>query len=308
MFFSFWSGCSDEQIFETKTVRVGENINLTCTRRDVGTLFWIKLVSGKFPKILGRSFSSQSDDQHIRTGTEPGTFVLYITKAQQSDTGVYICMKTANRDLTFLNGIYLKVEGPDPVFTTAAPSDPVHQHTVTLQCSVLQDFQNKTCPADGRVVFWFREGTQTSHRGIIYTDGNRQHKCEKRSETQQSCVYRFSKNVSSSDEGTYYCAVATCGEIMFGNGTKIQMAGSEFTALVITIICLVISLILNIIFICCRTPRASCEQFKGNFPHIKLIFKNCLYSRPCLKAQPQQYLSFHASAMSIFVFVCHRSK
>uniref|UniRef100_A0A3B4FZG1 Immunoglobulin domain-containing protein n=1 Tax=Pundamilia nyererei TaxID=303518 RepID=A0A3B4FZG1_9CICH len=102
--------CSDEQTFETKTVYVGENINLTCPRRDVGTLFWLKLVSGDFPKILGRSFSSQSADQRIRTVTDPGIFDLYITKAQQSDTGVYICMKTANRELTFLNGTYLKVQ------------------------------------------------------------------------------------------------------------------------------------------------------------------------------------------------------
>uniref|UniRef100_A0A3Q0R163 Ig-like domain-containing protein n=1 Tax=Amphilophus citrinellus TaxID=61819 RepID=A0A3Q0R163_AMPCI len=203
--------CSDEQIFETKTVRVGENINLTCTRRDVGTLFWIKLVSGKFPKILGRSFSSQSDDQHIRTGTEPGTFVLYITKAQQSDTGVYICMKTANRDLTFLNGIYLKVEGPDPVFTTA-PSDPVHQeHTVTLQCSVLQDFQNKTCPADGRVLCLSAEPHQ-SHPDFNYSHMNGGDEYEKNSEelSTKKCFYSYFRN--SSDSQNYYCVVATCVE------------------------------------------------------------------------------------------------
>lgn len=77
-------------------------------------MFWIKLVSGSFPKILGRSFGSQNDDQRIRTATEPETFALYITKVQQSDTGVYICMKSASRDLTFLNGTSLKVEGKHP--------------------------------------------------------------------------------------------------------------------------------------------------------------------------------------------------
>uniref|UniRef100_A0A671Y4B9 Ig-like domain-containing protein n=1 Tax=Sparus aurata TaxID=8175 RepID=A0A671Y4B9_SPAAU len=43
-----------------------------------------------------------------------------------------------------------------------------------------------------------------------------------RSDTQKSCVYHFSKKVSSSDAGTYYCAVATCGEILFGNGAKVE--------------------------------------------------------------------------------------
>lgn len=139
-------------------------------------------------------------------------------------------------------------------------------------------------------MFWFREG---SHPDIIYTEGNRHHECGKRSEAQRSCVFRSSKNVSSSNAATYYCAVATRGLILFGNGTKqemgmtmkyiisdkyssllesllrcflcfaVQTAGSAFIALVIAIICLVISLILNVIFICCRTPGAACEQIKS---------------------------------------------
>uniref|UniRef100_A0A3Q0QW20 Ig-like domain-containing protein n=1 Tax=Amphilophus citrinellus TaxID=61819 RepID=A0A3Q0QW20_AMPCI len=244
--------CSDEQIFETKTVRVGENINLTCTRRDVGTLFWIKLVSGKFPKILGRSFSSQSDDQHIRTGTEPGTFVLYITKAQQSDTGVYICMKTANRDLTFLNGIYLKVEGkrPDPVFTTAAPSDPVHQHTVTLQCSVLQDFQNKTCPADGRVFCLSAESHQ-SHPGFNYSHMDDGDEYEKNSEelSTKKCFYSYFRNSSNSQN--YYCVVATCVESFSGNKTaghtEVNKSSSKKDDTILYLLCAALAISLIVI-------------------------------------------------------------
>uniref|UniRef100_A0A3P9AQY3 Ig-like domain-containing protein n=1 Tax=Maylandia zebra TaxID=106582 RepID=A0A3P9AQY3_9CICH len=268
--------CSDEQTFERKTVYVGENINLTCPRRDVGTLFWLKLVSGDFPKILGRSFSSQTADQRIRTVTDPGIFDLYITEAQQSDTGVYICMKTANRELTFLNGTYLKIEDYTVVQTLLTTvQEP--GNSVTFQCSVFSDSDKKTCPGD-LTVLWFRAG---SHK-----------KCDKRSDPQKSCNYTFSKIVSSSDEGTYYCAVATCWELFFGNGTKLQIgrtlnnmtasflclsesliisflffleqkAGSEFTVLVIAIICLFISVILNIVCICCRTPRVACKQFKG---------------------------------------------
>ncbi|KAJ8281791.1 hypothetical protein COCON_G00043100 [Conger conger] len=40
----------------------------------------------------------------------------------------------------------------------------------------------------------------------------------------ESCVYNFPKrNLSLSDAGTYYCAVATCGEILFGNETKMDV-------------------------------------------------------------------------------------
>uniref|UniRef100_A0A3Q4MS30 Ig-like domain-containing protein n=1 Tax=Neolamprologus brichardi TaxID=32507 RepID=A0A3Q4MS30_NEOBR len=95
-------------------------------------------------------------------------------------------------------------------------------NSVTLHCSLFSDAENKTCPG-GHHVFWFREG---SHPDIIYTEGNRHHECEKNTEAQRSCktcVYRFSKNVSSSDAGTYYCAVATCGEILFGSGAKLDI-------------------------------------------------------------------------------------
>ena len=71
-------------------------------------------------------------------------------------------------------------------------------------------------------MFWFRVGSDKSHPNILYTDGNRRDECEDRSDTQKSCVHHFSKKVSSSDAGTYYCAVATCGEILFGNGAKVE--------------------------------------------------------------------------------------
>uniref|UniRef100_A0A7N6BTV3 Ig-like domain-containing protein n=1 Tax=Anabas testudineus TaxID=64144 RepID=A0A7N6BTV3_ANATE len=143
-------------------------------------------------------------------------------------------------------------------------SDPVRPgDSVTLQCSVLSDSDNKTCPGDS--VYWFRAGSDKSHPEIIYTGGNNE--CEKRSDSVKSCVYRFSKTVSSSDTGTYYCAVATCGQILFGKGTNLmffsclEQRKSEFIAVATLIVCLAISVIGNIVFICYRSPAS--EQCKG---------------------------------------------
>ena len=105
-------------------------------------------------------------------------------------------------------------------------SDPVRPgDSVTLQCSVVSESKNKTCPG-GHSVYWFRAGSDASHPDIIYTDGNSRDICRKKPDihsSPKSCVYHFSKSVSSSDAGTYYCAVATCGEILFGNGTKLEL-------------------------------------------------------------------------------------
>ena len=99
---------------------------------------------------------------------------------------------------------------------------------MTLQCSVHFDSEKKTCPGN-HSVFWWRSGPDEGHPSFIYTHGNRRDECEESHEAQspQKCVYSFSKTVSSSDSGTYYCAVDTCGQMLFGHGTKIDVKGKS---------------------------------------------------------------------------------
>ncbi|XP_026214205.1 uncharacterized protein LOC113160953 [Anabas testudineus] len=169
------------------------------------------------PEFLGGTFSfnytsvnetPQHQTPHITAKQEPGTFVLKISETELSDTGLYDCPRTR------CYCCYSRTPSSDPV----RPGD-----SVTLQFSVLSDSESKSCPTD-HSVYWFRAGSDESHPSLIYFHGNSSYQCEKSPEplSSQSCVYHFSKNVSSSDVGTYYCAVATCGQILFGNGTKLD--------------------------------------------------------------------------------------
>uniref|UniRef100_A0A665WD64 Ig-like domain-containing protein n=1 Tax=Echeneis naucrates TaxID=173247 RepID=A0A665WD64_ECHNA len=136
--------------------------------------------------------------------------------------------------ITIISHIFLCLyfSGAEPEITTnfqLPPSDPVRPgDSVTLQCSVLFDSEKKTCPGD-HSVYWFRAGSDEAHPSFIYAHGNNRDHCKKspESESTQKCDYFFSKNVSSSDAGTHYCAVATCGEILFGNGTKLEIEGKS---------------------------------------------------------------------------------
>lgn len=98
---------------------------------------------------------------------------------------------------------------------------------MTLKCSVYSDSEHKTCLERGNV-HWFRAALDSSHADFIYTDEISNDRCNNRRDKmhQRSCVYSLSTNISVSDAGTYYCALATCGKIIFGNGTKLDVEGN----------------------------------------------------------------------------------
>ncbi|XP_030595558.1 uncharacterized protein LOC115787124 [Archocentrus centrarchus] len=258
------------------TVQLEETVTIPCDLPKIESIrkevHWYKQSAGDTLKVIWTArgsetpeFAPEFNNSRWKVNYNKHFSSLTILKTNQEDEGIYHCGFTEWRKNTEWTGMYLVIKGntqSSSNYTVVQDKTDHPGESVTLQCSVINDFDKKSCPG-GLSVFWIREGSHASHPGIIYTDGNKHHECEKRSETQQSCVYRFSKNVSSIDEGTYHCAVATCGKILFGNGTKLQIeqtAGSEFTTLVIVIICLVISVILNVIFIC-QTPRVACEHF-----------------------------------------------
>lgn len=118
--FIFVLGCTKELMFETKTVAVGDNVTLTCPRlnSEHGTvLYWIRFVSGNWPEFLGGTYSFDSTigkkTPHITTKQEPGTFTLHISNFEQSDVGLYYCMKAKLLNMTFMKGDALTIKGKE---------------------------------------------------------------------------------------------------------------------------------------------------------------------------------------------------
>ncbi|KAM9470643.1 uncharacterized protein Hap1MRO34_012584, partial [Clarias gariepinus] len=133
--------------------------------------------------------------------------------------------------------------------------------SVTLQCSVLSESR-----AAELQVLWFRAAPPQSHPQIIYTHHNSSHQCESGSST-HTCVYNFSKNILSlNDTGTYYCAVAACGKIIFGNGTRVQLESSVDPV----VICLALALgmcvivIFALMFVVTRKDRNMMRRKQGS--------------------------------------------
>uniref|UniRef100_I3KV91 Ig-like domain-containing protein n=1 Tax=Oreochromis niloticus TaxID=8128 RepID=I3KV91_ORENI len=261
-----------------KTVQLGEPANITCALPNVVSssgVHWYKQSVGDTLKLIVSLYERAAPEygqeifkSRFQAHYDKKFSNLTILKAVQDDEGIYHCgmIEWINPEWT---GTYLLVKGNTErtsnyiVVQQPIESNPVRPgDTANLQCSVLSDSENKSCPGDHNV-FWFRAGSNKSHPNILYTHENRTDQCEKRSDYQKRCVYHFSKNVSSSDAGTYYCAVATCGEILLGNGTTVELKRTTqlvFIQMAILITCLAISVIGNVFLIC---RRSVCKKSKG---------------------------------------------
>uniref|UniRef100_A0A4W5RPD8 Ig-like domain-containing protein n=1 Tax=Hucho hucho TaxID=62062 RepID=A0A4W5RPD8_9TELE len=155
---------------------------------------------------------------------------LRISDMQLSDSGTHYCgsaygnkMEDSMGLLNFLTGSGSRHVSvlQQPVSESVQPGD-----SVTLNCTI----HTGTCAGE-HSVYWFRHSSGESLPGIIYSHGDRNDQCEKSPDAgspTQRCVYILPKrNLSLSDAGTYYCAVASCGEILFGNGTKMDIQVPE---------------------------------------------------------------------------------
>ncbi|CAL8241543.1 unnamed protein product [Gadus morhua 'NCC'] len=139
-----------------------------------------------------------------------------------------------------------------PVTVSVQLGDPV-----ALQCSITSQRTDHSIQCQGEPsVYRFRSGSGPSHPAAIYMNGNRSGEWQNSSgplSAPQSCVYTLPKNnVESSDAGTYYCALAACGEVVFGSGTKIDITDPNhhleiFVHRIMSSCCLLVILILILI-------------------------------------------------------------
>ena len=200
---------------------------------DSGWLFWYKQTLGQKPRLIS-SFYGREDFYHefknnsrFRLATEKSKNFLTISDLNLSDSATYYCAHSTTFVLTFMEATILSVKDSglnsqtlvrQSVSETFQPGG-----SVTLNCTV----HTGTCGGE-LSVHWFKY-SEESHPGLIYTHGDRKDQCERKPNTQtHTCGYNLPvANLNLSHAGTYYCAVASCGHILFGNGTKLDTEGKK---------------------------------------------------------------------------------
>ncbi|XP_073692492.1 uncharacterized protein [Garra rufa] len=223
-----------------KIVQAGDTVNFTCNfDRDSGpSAVWVRQRVGEKPLAIvsiyqALNFRFENDfDKHDRffATKDTGGFNLSITNTAESDTATYYCVKLfftftfGDRTDLIVKDAQLNIQ-TDHERTLRDPEDP-EDSEVALQCTVL----TQSCAGEHNV-YWFRGESGESPPGIIFTQERRNAQCERSSDvnsTAHKCIYNLPKrNLSEPDGGIYYCAVAACGEILFGDARKPDTPGFQ---------------------------------------------------------------------------------
>ncbi|XP_039866229.1 uncharacterized protein LOC120720570 [Simochromis diagramma] len=175
--------------------------------------------------IRGQStISEEFKDSRFTVIKKASQYFLTIRNVSKEDEATYFCYTGTDYAPKFSGGTFLAVNDHihhSSVYVKQSPQKAsVHLgDSVTLNCSIFSNNNEKSVQClDEHRVYWFRIGLEGFDPNIIYT--LRKSRDEER---KRSCVYSLSKTIqNSSDAGTYYCAVVTCGKILFGEGTKVE--------------------------------------------------------------------------------------
>ncbi|XP_071334038.1 uncharacterized protein [Trachinotus anak] len=228
------SSVHQESVFIS--VEAGDKLTLHCFYevKVSAWFYWYKQTLGQRPRRISTFYAYDKkatfheelkDNPRFALDIKNGANHLTISDLRISDSATYYCVRgySVYSLLTFLESIIVSVKGSGLNIQAA-----VHQSvsetiqpggSMTLSCTV----HTGTCDGE-HSVYWFKD-SEESHPGLIYTNDQ----CERKPETQtHTCVYNLPmQNLNLSHAGTYYCAVASCGHILFGRGTKLDFDNED---------------------------------------------------------------------------------
>ncbi|XP_025761934.1 uncharacterized protein LOC100711852 isoform X4 [Oreochromis niloticus] len=217
------------------SAKSGDRVTLHCyyEQNEAARFYWYKQTLGEKPKLISTFYKSKNNFVHFhdpfnnsarfRLDNRKGNNHLIILDLSVSDSATYYCICSYVFTSTFLETIIVSVNDLDlniRALVHQSASETIQPGgSVSLHCMV-----HTMLSCDGEhSVYWFKD-SEDSQPGLIYTHGVRNDQCERKDNKRtHTCVYNLRmESLNVSHAGIYYCAVASCGHILFGNGTKLD--------------------------------------------------------------------------------------
>uniref|UniRef100_H3BZ66 Ig-like domain-containing protein n=1 Tax=Tetraodon nigroviridis TaxID=99883 RepID=H3BZ66_TETNG len=204
-------------------VKPGHNLTLECLFKNNPNprISWYKQTLEEKPRLVcvnyrttGTFYNEFKDHPRFKLHMNNKGANLTIMALELSDSATYYCTEQEFHKYDFIERFNVIVEGPELTLNQSASDNIQSGRSGTPNCSV----HTGTCDGN-HTVYWFRN-SGPSELSLVFSHKGRNNQCEKETNT---CFYSLSlKNLDISQTGTYYCAVAACGHIVFGNGSKVE--------------------------------------------------------------------------------------
>ncbi|KAK7904671.1 hypothetical protein WMY93_017278 [Mugilogobius chulae] len=229
-----------------KVAKIGDNVTMECFfgSGSVAVMFyWYKQVLGQKPIVISRFY------KHDKNSTFIGDFQkdprlslinqqyqnhLTISNLRLTDSASYYCISGYAYMYKFEESVMLVVTSED--FNVETQTNRKIDERVKLGSDVVVQCLVNLKDCDGqREVYWFR-AAENENAEVIFRHGrgSEEDKCVNNGKGKtNTCVYNlYINNVRPEQTGTYYCAVAACGQVQFGDGTTVQLEEVQIPVLV----------------------------------------------------------------------------
>ncbi|XP_070785608.1 signal-regulatory protein beta-2-like [Enoplosus armatus] len=282
--FLLWSLCVAQssdiaQPVSFQTAKLGDSATIEChVKSGLKKRVWYKFSTGKrlqlvaaFDSYYNRSIFADEFRHHYSVRFDKFSSHLTVSASTWEDVGTYFCGVMRLNDIKFGSGTFLMVKGAKmisdsvvqrPESTSVQPGD-----SVTLSCSV----HTGHCAAEHIGVMWLKNSDHSAPE-LIHSSEKKSDSCRRTGSGEATCVYNLlMRNLSSDDAGTYCCVVTPCGQILFGNGTRINIhnirpveLSPAVTALMLSNLILGIVTLVLVWALCKGRRRDSAEATDGS--------------------------------------------
>ncbi|XP_043954151.1 uncharacterized protein LOC122820643 [Gambusia affinis] len=199
-----------------------------------------------------------TSDPRFKVEPGSGQFHLEILNAQVSDSATYYCVSLFSQAFEFLEGITVLVDGSG--FKTEGVANLPESENARPGGSAATHCTLRNGPYDGEHGFHWFKGSEDSFLKLIYTHKSSDNMSDKKANT-HSCVYVLPLNgLDASQALDYDCAVASCGQVLFGNTTHLDLTYDSVTIFLSAACALTSALSLLLGLSLCKKQNAYLQQ------------------------------------------------